>query len=346
MAYISFQPKDFFNTSIWTGTGSDPLTVTGVGFQSDITWIKRRELNHHRFMDSVRGATYEMYPDVNSAQYGESQGLKSWNTDGYALGNNAGYNASGGTYVGWTCKTGTTSGITTNGSTTITPSGYSFNSTVGVSILTYQGNGTAGAKLAHGLGGEPDMFIIKQYNGANDWVVYFKALSNTQVLYLNEDVNSATRSNAWNNTSPDSVNITLGQGGGDINYDSSRYYSCFAMRNVTGFSKAGKYIGNGDANGAFVYTGFKPSWLMIKKHGASSQWIIFDNKRGYNGSNAQLYADSNEAEGSSETLDLVSNGFKCRATDNGVNNSGSDYFYVAFAEEPFVASNGDPATAR
>ena len=100
MAYISFQPKDYFNTSLWTGTGSDPLTVTGVGFQSDWTWIKRRELNHHRVMDSVRGATYEMYADVNSAQYGESQGLKSWNTDGYVLGNNAGYNANGGTYAG------------------------------------------------------------------------------------------------------------------------------------------------------------------------------------------------------------------------------------------------------
>ena len=157
MAYTTIDdPTLFFRVKAYSGTESahaETFDITDTSMQPDMVWIKNRDTTgNHGIWDSVRGATYEMYPDVNSAQYGESQGLKSWNTDGYALGNNAGYNASGGTYVGWTWKTGTTSGITTNGSTTITPSGYSFNSTVGVSILTYQGNGTAGAKLAHGLG--------------------------------------------------------------------------------------------------------------------------------------------------------------------------------------------------
>ena len=361
MAYISFQPKDFFNTFLHTGNDASPRSFTGMGFQPDILWLKRRNsASSHTLYDAVRtaGSAKGLASNATAAEgLSATEGttanygyVSSLDSDGFSVttgASNDNYvNNSGDTYVSWNWKTGTTSGITTNGSTTITPSGYSFNSTVGVSILTYQGNGTAGAKLAHGLGGEPDMFIIKQYNGANDWVVYFKALSNTQVLYLNADVNSATRSNAWNNTSPDSVNITLGQGGGDINYDSSRYYSCFAMRNVTGFSKAGKYIGNGDANGTFVYTGFKPSWLMIKKHGASSQWLMIDNKRGYNGSNELLYADSSEASGSAEVVDLLSNGFKQRSTGSGNNNSGSDYFYVAFAEAPLVGSNNIPATAR
>tara|TARA_B100000214_G_scaffold374718_1_gene358370 strand:- start:1052 stop:2074 length:1023 start_codon:yes stop_codon:yes gene_type:complete len=340
MAYISFQPKDYFNTSIWTGTGSDPLTVTGVGFQSDITWIKRRELNHHRFMDSVRGATYEMYPDLNSTSYGESQGLKSWNTDGYALGNNAGYNANGGTYAGWTWKGGTTS-VPSGGS--ITPSSVSYHVSGGVGVYKYTGTGS-NATIAHGLGKEPSMIIVKRTDATSQWSVYFKALGNTQHMILDTDGNSVSSANYWNNTSPTSSVFTIGAGT-DVNASGGTYIAV-AYCNVPGYSHSGKYTGNGNANGEFVYTGFKPSWLMIKKHGASSQWIIFDNKRGYNGSNGQLYADSNEAEGSSETLDLVSNGFKCRATDNGVNNSGSDYFYIAFADEPFVASNGDPATAR
>ena len=338
MAYISFQPKDYFNTSLWTGTGSDPLTVTGVGFQPDWTWIKRRELNHHRVMDSVRGATYEMYADVNSAQYGESQGLKSWNTDGYVLGNNAGYNANGGTYAGWSWKMGTTSGLSGG---TITPTAYSINAAAGMGIYQYTGTGSAGT-IAHGLGKVPEFIIAKRASHTGSWVVYHKSIGNANEFYLDATDGQSSASATWNSTTPTSTVWSVGT---DQNNTSGYTIINYVFAPVRGFSHFGTYDGSANANGVFVHCGFKPAWLMIKSTTASTQWTMFDNKRGYNGSNGQLYADSNEAEGFATTLDLVSNGFKLRAADNGVN-AGQKYCYMAFAADPFVASNGDPATAR
>jgi hypothetical protein len=351
MAYTTIDnPELHFQCKTYTGTGSSQsITLDGdENMQPDFVWIKNRsDAYDHVLFDVVRGVTKNLHSNETDAEVTEAQTLTAFNTDGFTVGTDGKVNASSNNMISWNWKMGTTSGITTNGSTTITPSSYSFNSTAGVSISQYTGNGTAGAKLAHGIGGEPNMFWVKQINGGNPWVVYFKSLGNTKVMYLNTNGASATRSNAWNDTSPDSVNITLGQGGGDINYDSSRNYLCFAMRNIVGFSRAGSYTGNGNADGTFVYTGFKPAFIMIKRTDASGDWGIFDNKReGYNDETNRLKPNGTDTEEDDNFMDIVSNGFKLRITSSSLNNSSGTYIFMAFAESPFVNSNGIPNNAR
>ena len=353
MSYSTIDnPELHFQCKIYTGTGSSQsITLDGdENMQPDMVWTKKRSgADFHAINDASRGHSKILFPDTTGAEDTSANCLTSFNSDGFTVGTNSGFNGSSATYVAWCWKMGTTSGITTNGSTTITPSSYSFNSTAGVSISQYTGNGTAGAKLAHGIGGEPNMFWVKQINGGNPWVVYFKSLGNTKVMYLNTNGASATRSNAWNDTSPDSVNITLGQGGGDINYDSSRNYSCFAMRNIVGFSRAGSYTGNGNADGPMLFMGQKPAWIMAKKTSASGDsWTILDNKRDtFNVSKARLFPDQDAAESTSTDVgDFVSNGFKIRTTAGTWNDDGGTYVYLAFAESPFVNSNGVPNNAE
>ena len=349
MSYSTIDnPELHFQCKTYTGTGSSQsITLDGdENMQPDFVWIKNRsDAYDHVLFDVVRGVTKNLHSNETDAEVTEAQTLTAFNTDGFTVGTDGKVNASSNNMISWNWKMGTTSGITTNGSTTITPSSYSFNSTAGVSISQYTGNGTAGAKLAHGIGGEPDMFWVKQINGGNPWVVYFKSLGNTKVMYLNTNGASATRSNAWNDTSPDSVNITLGQGGGDINYDSSRNYLCFAMRNIVGFSRSGSYKGNGNADGTFVYTGFKPAFVLFKRADGTESWMIQDNRRpGYNPQGGNLFANTNGTESTDARFDFVSNGFKARSGNQ--NTDGSLHVYIAFAESPFVNSNGVPNNAR
>ena len=342
MAYTTVNKStDYFNTSLWTGTGSDPLTVTGVGFQADWTWIKRRELNHHRVMDSVRGATYELYSDVTSAQYGESQGLKSWNTDGYVLGNNAGYNANAGTYAGWSWKAGTTSGLSGG---TITPSAYSINTTSKFGIYKYTGNGSSSQTIAHGLGGTPTCVLFKQTSGTEQWRVHFMKAPNpySKMLILNSNVSESSQTNGLSAVS--STTITFGSDGAyNLNGET---YICYVFCDVPGYSKFGKYIGNGNSDGTFVYTGFKPAFIMQKKTSGTSDWVIYDNKRDTsNVVTQELKPNSNAAEGSNTNIDILSNGFKQRADYAYTNNSGGTYVYMAFGQS-LVGSNNVPCTAR
>ena len=339
MAWVTYQPKDNFNASIWTGTGSDPLNITGVGFQSDITWIKRRELNHHRFMDSVRGATYEMYVDTDSAQYGESQGLKSWNADGYALGNNAGYNANGGTYVGWSWKAGTTSGLSGG---TITPSTYSINATTGVGVYKYTGTGSAGT-IAHGLGEAPKLVIVKRTDSATQWSVYHYEVGAAKHLALDTTIAESTGSAYWNDTAPTSTVFSLGTGT-DVNASGGTYIA-YAYVEKRGFSRIVKYVGNNDTDGPFVFTGFKPGLLIQKAISGTDQWQIRDAKRGFNGAIKTLYVDSTEGETSGDTIDLLSNGFRIY-NNSSAQNAAAGYAYWAFAEEPLVATIKDVGPAR
>ena len=176
-AYISFQPSDFFNSVLHTGNGSE-LAVSGVGFQPDFTWIKNRtNVDYHVLTDSVRGATKYVRSNDTTIETTDAQGLKSFDSDGYTLGTQNQVNEVSANFVGWNWKAGTTSGIATNGSTTITPSSYSFNQTAGFSILIYTGNITSGAKLAHGLGATPDFVMIKSLAATKDWGVYNKGMN-------------------------------------------------------------------------------------------------------------------------------------------------------------------------
>ena len=342
--YISFQPSDFFNTKLYTGTGSSNA-ITGVGFQPDATWIKGRNTTYnHVFTDAVRGVTEEIYSNTTGAEVTNAQGLTAFGSDGFTVGTDAGYNGNTNTYVSWNWKGGTTSGIATNGSTTITPSAYSFNQTSGCSIIKYTGNGTAGAKLAHGLGATPDFFIIKGLDATTDWDVYHSSLGATKWLELNADGSVSTSTNRWNDTEPDSVNITLGDST-HVNDSSDFVAYCFSAKR--GYSKFSSYAANGNADGAFIYTGFRPAFILLKDT-ATNAWYLMDSKRdGYNAENKGLIPSQTSVEqAGSYGVDFLSNGFKCRTTDGWTNGSGLTYLYAAFAEFPLVSSNDIPTVAR
>ena len=339
------KPSDYFNTKLYTGTGSE-LALTGVGFQPDFTWIKGRSgATEHVLTDSVRGVTKELSSNDDGAEETVAQGLTAFGSDGFTVGTDGSYNTSSATYASWNWLGA--NGTASNGSGSIT-STVSANTTSGFSIVTYTGNASAGATLGHGLSATPKMMLIKRATGgATQWVVYHVSTGNTKALYLNTTATPLTVTGFFNNTTPTSSVFTVGTDtacNGDGN-DMIAY--CFA--DVQGYSKFGSYTGNGNADGTFVYTGFKPAFVMIKNSSHAGQyWEIFDNKRNtFNVNNNKLYPNANLAE-QQENFDIVSNGFKCRDT-GGTNVSGNTYIYMAFAEEPFVTSttNGSiPATAR
>ena len=347
MAVID-KPSDYFNTVLWTGNGNAGTNITGVGFQPNWVWIKRRSaVEFNVWNDSVRGVPKNLYS--NSTQVQDSGNLMSAIiSDGFTVQTDNSVNANGSTYVAWNWLAGTTSGIATNGATTITPAAYSFNQTSGISIVNYDGNDTAGAKVAHGLGTTPDMMIVKAMNSTAHWAIYHKAMGNTH--YMQFDTNAQLDdAGVWNDTSPDSVNFTVGQS------DKTNLvtYIAYCFADVPNYSKFGSYVGNGDNSGAFIYTGFKPAFVMIKiTAGQTDNWIMQDNKiNSFNGASSQrLRPNSSGAEfSSSNEIDLLSNGFKTHGNDGEINGSGFSYIYMAFAENPFVTSTGNgsiPTTAR
>tara|TARA_R100001079_G_C4430710_1_gene144066 strand:- start:117 stop:1160 length:1044 start_codon:yes stop_codon:yes gene_type:complete len=347
MAYTTInKSSDYFNNKIWTGTGSENAQ-TGVGFQPDFTWIKRREVNSHRLFDAVRGATKLLESDTTAAETTDAQELKSFDSDGFTLGTGTKVNASGGTYASWNWKAGTTSGIATNGSTVITPSAYSFNQTSGFSVVKYTGNGNTTTKVAHGLGSVPKMLIIKKTSaGGDNWKVYHVSVGNTTALQLDNTGATAGGSDNFYDTTPDTVNFTLGNHT-SVNANGATYVAyCFAEK--TGFSKFGSYTGNGNADGAYVYTGFKPAFVLIKSSTTAMYWHIFDDERlGYNPYNYRLNPNASEAETTTTNhVDIMSNGFKIRTDQQQFGTNGATYIYMAFAEAPLVGTNNIPATAR
>jgi len=348
MAYTTInKSSDFFNTKLYTGNGSTNA-ITGVGFQPDWNWIKcRSHADSSQIFDVLR-TTYALRSDGTNAE-AVGNGWTSLDSDGFTLnGDSSGGNVnnSGRTYASWNWKAGTTSGITTDGNTTITPSNYSFNQTSGFSILSYTGNGVEGAKLAHGLGTTPAMVIIKRYSTTGDWVVYHKNLSATKSVFLNyTDAETARAPNGYI-YSPDDTNITLSNHG-DVNTNGTTTIAyCFAEK--TGYSKFGSYVGNGSSSSpTFIYTGFKPKFVMVKNTSQADSWFIHDDKRdGYNDDNEYLFADSSNAEGSNvNRIRLLSNGFSVPTTDKSHNVSGNSYIYMAFGQS-IVGSNNVPAVAR
>jgi len=351
--YISFQPNDFFSTKLYTGNGtaigSGGNAITGVGFQPDFTWMKQRNsTNNHNLQNSAVGATKYVNSDRNIAQVTNAESLTTWGADGFTLGNLADVNGSGNTFVSWNWKAGTTTGIDTTGST-ITPSAYSFNATSGFSIIAYTGNATSGATLPHGLGVAPKMIMVKALDATENWRVYHADVdASPQDKYMILDTTAAVADAtwAWNDTAPTSTLFSLGSGG-SVNGSGNTFIAyCFA--DVKGFSKFGSYTGNGNTDGPFVYTGFRPAFILMKRTDSTGNWTIWDSKReGYNSTNDEIYANTTAAEGTGNVyVDLVSNGFKWLVTDGMVNADGGNYIYAAFAEFPIVSSNDVPTVAR
>ena len=340
MAYTTIKkPSDYFNTKLYSGNGSTQ-NITGLDFQPDWVWIKERtSTSDNMLFDAVRGATNRVESNTTDSEALSPNQLTAFNSDGWTTGNSAGTNESGQTYASWNWLANGTGVANTDGSISST---VSANTTSGFSIATYTGNGTSGSTIGHGLTSVPSMIITKRTDSANGWGVYHQSLGTGKELYLNYD-NSEQSSNFWITTPTTSV---FSVSSSDyVNLNNATYVAyCFA--DVQGYSKFGSYVGNGSTDGTFVYTGFKPAFIIQKNASTgSTNWQIFDNKRNdFNVVDDYLIANSSGAEGVSTSLDFVSNGFKIRQSAGYINTSGDTYIYMAFAEEPLVGDN--PATAR
>ena len=353
MAIID-KPSDYFNTKLYTGNATNPTTISGIGFQPDWVWTKLRAggTEAHRLCDAVRGVTKDLFSDASDAQATNLIGLKSFNSDGYVIGNSNGYNINSGTFVSWNWKAGTTGSGTTTGAGTGKAYSYSVNTTSGFSIVTYLGNGTEDHTIPHHLGVAPKMYIVKQRDGVDSWITYHDGLGGAdKYILLNTTAAAGTSNNPWGTVVPTSSVNNLGSAGDTNGNDDS--FIMYSFADVQGYSKFGSYTGNGNANGTFVYTGFKPAFVLIKNIDATKDWKIIDNKRnpaGLGGANPVRYrlaanssaATSDDGDGQ----DFTSQGFKIRTTDSHMNTNANTHVYVAFAENPFVTSTGVPATAR
>jgi hypothetical protein len=343
MAYTTInKPSEYFNTKLYTGTGSSN-SVTGVGFQPDFTWIKvRSEANNHELYDAVRGATKRIFSDLTDAEDTNTAGLTAFGADGFTVNTGGAVNGSSKTYVAWNWLANGAGVSNTDGSIAST---VSANDTAGFSIVKYTGTGSAG-NVGHGLSTAPKVLINKSISGSNDWFVGHSSIGFTKFLKLNTTSVESTNSGIWNDTAPTTDHFTINSANGNTNSTGVEYITyCFSE--VKGFSKFGLYEGNGNADGTFVYTGFKPAFVLYKAKGAVQSWNMHDNKRlGYNPNNAFLFPNLTQAESNITRIDLLSNGFKLRTTDSGQNGSGQGYIYMAFAENPLINSLGNPATAR
>ena len=346
MAYTTIDnPELYFQTKLYSGNGSNGHAITFDGSENmspDWVWIKSRSSNSHRLTDSVRGATKVLYSDLNFAEVTDADTIQSFDTNGFTIDDDADTNGNGKNFASWNWKAGGSASSNSDGSIT---SSVSVNTTAGFSIVTYTGNGTAGATVGHGLGSVPQWIIVKVRNTTNEWVVYHTSLGATKFIEMNSTGAVQTNTTRFNDTEPTSSVFSLGTAAG-LNTSSDTHVAyCFAEKK--GYSKFGSYTGNGNADGTFVYTGFRPAWVMVKRTDSGNSWCIFDNKRpGFNETNQYLLAEDSRAELTDMGFEILSNGFKLRQTFNSVNGSGASYIYLAFAESPFVNSNGVPNNAR
>ena len=341
--YISFQPTDFFNTVLYTGTGAEQ-TISGVGFEPGLTWCKDRTNSYDQvWYDAARGATKRITSNTTGAESDQAQGLKSWNSDGFVVGTGSNINNNTNNFVSWNWKAGTTS-VPSGG--TITPSACSFSATSGFGAYAYTGTATNGT-IAHGLGKVPGMIIVKQLSGTEAWRVYHQNINAEDYLVLNTTAEWVTETANWNNTTATSTVFSIGT---DTSVNSSGVtFIAYVFANIPGFLKCGKYLGNGNADGQFIYTGFRPAMIICKEASAAGQnWELNDNKRNpYNEAKNTLRPNSSDAENTTNnTCDLLSNGFKLRTSNDATNKNGATFIYAAFAEFPIVSSNDVPVVAR
>jgi len=345
MAQIN-KPDEYFNTVTYNGSNSD-LSVTGVGFQPDFCWVKRRSgFSEHELVDAVRGTSKLLSSDTTGAELDRTFFI-SFDVDGFSVQTGvSNFNNPGETYVSWNWLANNTSGSSnTDGSITST---VSANTTSGFSIVSYTGTG-ANATIGHGLGVAPKVVIIKNRDSAVNWMMYNEAFGdNTKSLSLNNNSALDTSANFFNSTSPTSTVFSVGT---NVNTGGASNFIAYCFAEKKGFSKFSSYVGNNNNDGTFVYTGFKPAFVMVKRSDSNlvANWSMFDNKRSsYNIERSQLEANTSDPQqtDASADIDLLSNGFKLRSTADENNDGGGTYIYMAFAENPLVGTNNIPATAR
>ena len=339
MAYTTIDnPFKYFNTVLYSGTGSSQA-ITGVGFQPDWIWFKCRSQNqNHNLFDVIRGSNKIIQTSTSNAEATSTALLTSFDSDGFTVNTDGGVNGSSQTYASWNWLAGGSGSSNSNGSITST---VSANTTAGFSIVSYTGTGS-NATVGHGLGVAPKVLILKSRTRSDgQWTVGSDMLGWTKFLYL--DANSAAQTfNIYQDTAPTSSVFSLSSDGG-VNQSSGSMIG-YAFAEKKGYSKFGSYTGNGETAGPFVYTGFKPAFVIIKYSNATESWYIYDNKRqSYNAQGARLRADDSEAEASSANFDFLSNGIKIRTSGSAANTSGGSYIYLAFAENPFVGNDSGTA---
>ena len=359
MAYtIIDDPSLYFQTTIYTGNGgSQDITNSGNSdLQPDWLWIKQRSgaqnVSSHVVKDSSRGVTKEIFPNATSAE-GTSSLIDGFLSDGFSINNTANdhYNFSNALYVAWQWKcNGGTSNASASESGSNVAYNFQVNTTSKFMINLYTGTGS-GATLNLGNQFTPEFMLFKNRSQGDDWVVYHHKNTSdpdTDHLHLNTTAATADDEQMFSDTNFAADEINLGTNH-EVNADGENYVA-YAFAGVQGYSKFGKYTGNGNADGTFVYTGFKPAWIMSKETGATGNWLIHDATRDPgNGSIKQLLANTTEAEyntGSNTSRDILSNGFKQRFAGGSQNGNGDTHIYMAFAESPFVSSEGVPTTAR
>ena len=330
---------DYFQAGTYTGNGSSQ-TITGLRFQPDFVWIKGRSgATDHALYDAVRGVEKRLESNTFDVEVATDGGVTAFTSDGFTVGSLAQVNTNAATYVYWAWKANGAGVSNTDGTITST---VSANTTAGFSIVTYTGNGTAGATVGHGLGVAPSMIIVKQRGGIANWNVYHASLGNTGCMTLNTTGAFDVNSGKWNNTSPTSTVFSLG-GDGTVNPNGNPLVAyCFAQ--VAGYSAFGSYVGNGSSDGPFVFTNMRPRYVLIKRTdtGSTESWQVYDTARDtYNTTAANLYPNLSNAEvtdNSGQNIDIVSNGFKLRNTNSRLNANGGTYIFAAFSEFPFKSA--------
>jgi hypothetical protein len=322
-------PTEYFNSVLYTGTGADQ-SITGVGFQPDWVWLKARNTTgSHGLFDSVRGATKRLSSNLTAAE-DTAAGVNSFDSDGFTL-DALNFNQNSNTFVAWNWKAGGSGVSNTDGNVTST---VSADTTSGFSVVTWTGDESVSDQIGHGLSQKPDVIIARRRDGTHAWVVWGEAIgtaSNSRLFLNTTDAISTTGSiGASTNTY-----FAYDVGGGES-------WLAYCFHSVEGFSKFGSYTGNGSTDGPFVYTGFRPAFVITKCSSGSSNWNLLDSKRNtFNDADLHLLPNSTAAEATttSNNLDLLSNGFKPRGAGGNTNTSGETYIFIAFAEQPFKFSN-------
>jgi len=329
----------------YTGTGATLAVsnaVNSVGMQPDLLWIKNRSAaNSNQLADSIRGVTKYLFSDTSGAEETRTDQVTALSASGFSLSAlvvNTAVNNTGNNYVGWQWKGGGTAISNTLGTIT---SSVSANTTAGFSVVTYTGTG-ANATVGHGLGAVPSMIIVKKRSAARSWIVWhtsFASSSSTSFMYLDSTgaLGGLGSANFWNNTASTLTLLNIGVDNSDV----SATYVAYCWAPVAGYSAFGSYTGNGSADGPFIYTGFRPRWVMIKRTDGVGNWWLFDTSRDtYNVMTQNLYADTSAAEANNDaTIDYLSNGFKLRIATYQPNTSGATFVYAAFAENPLKYAN-------
>ena len=328
MAYTAIDdPSAFFKVQLYTGDGNDDRTVTfddtDTNMQPNLIIIKGRSFtDDHTVFDTARGvnkwmATNRTYASSDTAD--PNFGVKSFDSDGFTVGPWSALNGDTNTHVAWCWKESTTAGF---------------------DIVDYDGAGAA--NHAHSLSAVPKFMIVKRYSATESWFVYSGALGQAKVGYLNDSVAWGSGTNVWGGSDPTSSVFSIGS---DSGISGSGDYVAYVWAEKQGFSKFGQYEGNGNVNGTYVYTGFRPAMIMIKNADASDSWRLFDNKRlGHNPDNNYVYPNATSTESTDDIMDIYANGFKLRKTDDV--NAANTYVYMAWAEQPLVNSKGVPNNAR